>query len=169
MNPVDRIIGHYESIVASQERVSGQLGFLTVLLVVGVSVGFVLLLLEAIAIITRRQYRRNMERVLARIEDEGRENRIVLEIVKAWAESARSHSQDARDATKRLETAVPEIVQVPERTAEKVGEVVGKVKAVGAVALLFLSVLPVGRTDAAEELRERNEAIALEWVRAGSP
>lgn len=119
MNPVERITDICQTVANGQTITHERLQWIIGLLVSILVLKFVLLVLAIlnlhVKIVTR---------------DEVREMKLLLGIVKDWANSARAHSRDAKDLTEKAKEQAPAaerhvleaVGRVPEQTAERVVE-----------------------------------------------
>ena len=128
MNPTERFVNAQEQLAQTQVAADERLTVLLVLASVAVGVAVVILGVQLLTLAYKQA-------TLARVQDEfgrlGRRNDEVwalLQIVKGWAESARTHSKDAAATVKEVRQQSPaaekhviaEVRAVPEKTGEVV-------------------------------------------------
>jgi hypothetical protein len=183
MNPVDRLLNQYETIVHNQAVAQEQHGQMIAWLMIGAALAVVVLILQGAILSVKIATRRD-------VREWKQDQKDSLEIIKGWVYSAQANAKDAKSAMNEVKETTKAIVHpsredkqiaaaveaIPEKTADRVVEKLGGSDAIKKLLLPpLLATLAVagtalagGPAAAADELRRVNAERAAEWA-AGLP
>ena len=130
MNPMERFINAEEQLARAQVVTDERLTVLLVLTAVGAVLVLIGLGLQVLLLVYRQNGLAELRDLFSRLERRNDDVWALLQIVKEWAESARTHSKDAAATVKEVKMTTPaserHVIEEVRAVPEKTGEVVKK-------------------------------------------